>query len=384
MRSADSPHRLRSVAEAFAHLVGHPPQCLSSSPGRVNLVGEHTDYNDGLVLPATIDRSAMVAAGLREDPMVRCASLQVPGVVEVKLDDIALDAVGWAGPLLGALWGMRRAGVVVPGIDLVVDSDIPIGAGLASSAALEVATVLAATGLTGRQMSVTSVARCCQAGEEAIAGAPTGLMDQVAVLAGRAGHALFLDCRNLEHQLVPFTPEARGATLVVIDTTVAHDNSAPGYRERREQCAEAAAALGVPSLREATLDGVASRLGGVLQRRARHVVTENARVLRVVELLRAGHLEGIGDVLNESHESLRDDYEASCAELDSAVEAALHAGAWGARMTGAGFGGSAIALVPTCLCAPLADAVAAEFARRGHHAPRIFAVATADGARRRS
>jgi galactokinase len=384
MRTAHRTNDAQRAIAAFTQLAGRPPDGLWSSPGRVNLIGEHTDYNDGLVLPAAIDRTAVVAAGLRGDGVVRCASVQVGGVVKAELGAIAPGSdCGWAAPMLGALWGMRRVGLVVPGIDLVVASAIPIGAGLASSAALAVATVLAAADLTGQAMSLTDMARCCQAGEEAIAGAPTGLMDQVAVLAGRAGHAVFLDCRSLEHELVPFAPERCDATLLVIDTTVAHDNSASGYRERREQCAQAAHMLGVASLRDATLDAVMAMPGGTLQRRARHVLTENARVIRVVEMLRAGRVRDIGALFDESHASLRDDYEVSCAELDCAVEAARHAGAWGARLTGAGFGGSAIALVPTARRDAVAAALASAFAERGLRAPHVESATTADGAGRR-
>jgi galactokinase len=383
MSTADRPSGATAAAEAFARLTGHSPEGFWTSPGRVNLVGEHTDYNAGLVLPATMNRSAVVAAGLRADGIVRCASLQVRGVVEVRLEDVHPGGdLGWAAPVLGALWAMRRAGMVVPGIDLVVDSAIPIGAGLASSAALEVATVLAASGLTGVPLAATDVARCCQAGERAIAGAPTGIMDPLAALAGRRGHAVFLDCRSLKHDLVPFEPERFDGTLLVIDTTVAHDNRSSGYRERREQCAQAAVALGIPSLRDAALDDVTTGLSGELQRRARHVLTENDRVLRVTELLRAGRLPEIGPLLDLSHASLRDDYEVSCAELDCAVEAARGAGAWGARMTGAGFGGSAIALLPTARRDAVADSVRMAFAERGHRAPHVFAVTTADGAGR--
>jgi galactokinase len=383
MSTADGASDAQRVRAAFARLAGHLPDGLWSSPGRVNLIGEHTDYNDGLVLPVAIDRSAVVAAGLRGDGMVRCASLQVGGVVETSVDGIAPGGVhGWAGPVLGALWGMHGAGLLVSGIDLVVDSAIPIGAGLASSAALAVAAVLAATDLTGQRMSLIDIARCCQAGEQAIAGAPTGLMDQVAVLTGRAGHAVFLDCRSMGHELVPFALESCDARLLVIDTTVAHDNSASGYRERREQCAQAAQALGVASLRDATLDAVMAMSSGALQRRARHVVTENARVLRVVELLRAGRVREIGALLDQSQASLRDDYEVSCAQLDCAAEAARQAGAWGARMTGAGFGGSAIALVPTARCDAVAAAVGDAFAERGYRAPRVESATTADGAAR--
>ena len=374
---------LSAATAAYREMTGHAPAGLWSSPGRVNLIGDHTDYNDGLALPAAIDRSAVVAAGLRADAMIRCRSRQVPTEVRVALDDIGRGSEdGWALPVLGALWGLRRAGVGVPGIDLTIDSTIPMGGGLASSAALGVATALAMTDLTGQHLSDSDVARCCQDGEGSIAGAPTGLMDQLAVLAGRTGYAVFLDCRTLERELVPFRPGEVALSLVVIDTSVAHSNRGGGYRARREESAQAAGVLGVHSLRDATLDDVEGRLSGMLQRRARHVLTENARVRRTVELLRDGRVQAIGGVLEESHASLRDDYEVSSPELDAAVAAAHDAGAWGARMTGAGLGGCAIALVPSYAREKVAEAVRESFARQGFRAPTVFDVTTADGARR--
>ncbi len=378
MSTSDTAPASSGPFATFASLTGHPPHGLWQSPGRVNLVGEHTDYNDGLVLPATIDRTATVAAGLRGDGMVRCASLQVPGVVEIRLEDVRAGVDwGWPARILGALWALRETGVAVPGVDVVVDSAIPIGAGLASSAALAVATCLAVTELTQQRLPLGDIARACQSGEEEIAAAPTGLMDPVAVLAGQRGSAILLDCRSLEHTLVPFTPEQSSGALLVIDTRIGHDNSSGGYRERRDQCAEAAAALGVRSLRDATLDVVVTRLAGTLQRRARHVVTENTRVLRVAELLRAGRLQDVGSALNESHASLRDDFEVSCPELDCAVNAAQSAGAWGARMTGAGWGGSAIALVHTASRDAVVRDVERAFAERGYVPPQIGEVTTA-------
>ncbi len=371
-----------AVARAFARLTGRPPEGEWSSPGRVNLIGEHTDYNDGLVLPFAIDRSASVAAGLRPDRMVRCTSLQLEGKVSVAVDDLGPGTVtGWAAYPLGVLWAMRRAGAEVPGVDLVIDSDIPVGAGLGSSAAVEVATGLAVAELSGQELSHDELARCCQAGEAEVAGAPTGLMDQLAVLEARAGHALLLDCRSLERELVRLRPDDVAATLLVIDTRVAHATSGEGYRARRQECAQAARQLGLATLRDATLDDVAT-LSGVLQRRARHVVTENARVAATAELLRADALDDVGDLLDASHTSLRDDYEVSCPELDLAVDAARSAGAWGARMTGAGFGGCVVALVPSARCDALGEAVHTAFARQGYRAPNVVEVRTAGGAGR--
>ncbi len=372
-----------SVAAAFRRLTGHGPGGVWWSPGRVNLIGEHTDYNDGLVLPLAIDRGATVAAGLRADRMVRCVSAQLPGEVTMRATFIAPGTVeGWASYPLGVLWAMARSGLSVPGVDILINSHLPVGAGLASSAAVEAAVGLAVAELSGLSVSSDELARCCQSGEHSVAGAPTGVMDQLAVLEGRAGHALLIDCRSMERELLPFEPGDAGASLLVIDTRVAHATSGAGYRSRRDECRQAAAGLGLPSLREATLEAATTRLTGTLRRRARHLVTENDRVARTAQLLRAGRLRDIGGLLDESHASLRDDYEVSCPELDLAVETARTAGAWGARMTGAGFGGCAIALVPAAAAEGALEAERAAFAAAGWAEPAVFAVSAADGAAR--
>ena len=368
---------------AFRHLADAEPGGVWAAPGRVNLIGEHTDYSGGMVLPIAIDRSAVVAGRLRDDDVVRVASLQMHGAVRVSLSDIRPGrSSGWTSYPLGTLWALQEAGLTLRGIDLLVDSDIPLGAGLASSAGLEVATALAFTELTAQQMNRLELARCCQAGENAIAGAPTGVMDQVIVLLGRAGHALLLDCRTRDSELVPWRPHDASLALLVIDTAVRHANSGPGYRSRRDECVQAAAALGVETLRDATADSVSRTLSGVLQQRARHVVTENQRVVEVAELLRAGRIAGIGPLFDASHASLRDDYEVSSAELDVAVETARGGGAIGARMTGGGFGGCAIALVPSDRVDAVSMAVDNAFAQRGFRPPHVFPVVTADGAHR--
>jgi galactokinase len=372
-----------AVTDAYLRLMGQLPGGAWVSPGRVNLIGEHTDYNDGLVLPLTVDRTARVAAGLSRDTTVRCCSLQFAGAVTVAVADIEPGrARGWEAYPLGVLWAMARAGLAVPGVDLVIDSDIPAGAGLGSSAAVEVAVALAVAELTGQALSSDDVARFCQAGEQSIAGAPTGLMDQLAVLEGGIGQALLLDCRTMARELVPFHPADAGLTLLVIDTTVVHATSGHGYRARRDECRLAARELGVASLRDASLEAIGAHLTGVLQRRARHVATENARVTRAAALLRSGAWQQIGELLNSSHASLRDDFEVSCPELDLAAEIACAAGAWGARMTGAGFGGSAIALLPSDRCDAVTDALSTAFAHHRHRVPNVFPVTTAEGARR--
>jgi galactokinase len=374
-----------AVRRAFAERFGRPPEGVWAAPARVNLVGEHTDYNDGFVLPLAIDRRVTVAAARRADDLLRLLSLD-KGEERLRLADVRPGAVhGWAAYAAGPLWALARDGVEVGGLDLVLGSDVPIGSGLSSSAAVECAVLLAARDLYGGPDDLARLASIARRAENDVVGVPCGIMDQMAALACTAAHVLLLDCRSLEADQVPFAPADAGLALLVVDTRVSHALADGGYAERRAACERAARVLGVRALRDATqadLDAAHDRLGEGPYRRARHVVGENARVLAVVELLRRGRPDTIGDALNASHASLRDDYQVSAPELDTAVEAALGAGALGARMTGAGFGGCALALVPAGAVADVGKAVRAGFAERGFREPGIFAVEPADGARR--
>jgi galactokinase len=374
-----------AVRRAFAERFGRPPEGVWAAPARVNLVGEHTDYNDGFVLPLAIDRRVTVAAARRADDLLRLVSLD-KGEERLRLADVRPGAVhGWAAYAAGPLWALARDGVEVGGLDLVLGSDVPIGSGLSSSAAVECAVLLAARDLYGGPDDLARLASIAQRAENDVVGVPCGIMDQMAALACTAAHVLLLDCRSLEADQVPFAPADAGLALLIVDTRVSHALADGGYAERRAACERAARVLGVRALRDATqadLDAAHDRLGEGPYRRARHVVGENARVLAVVELLRRGRPDTIGDALNASHASLRDDYQVSAPELDTAVEAALGAGALGARMTGAGFGGCALALVPADAVADVVKAVTAGFAERGFREPGIFAVEPADGARR--
>ncbi|HEU4399905.1 MAG TPA: galactokinase [Actinomycetota bacterium] len=374
-----------AVRRAFAERFGRPPEGVWAAPARVNLIGEHTDYNDGFVLPLAIDRRVTVAAARRTDDLLRLVSLE-KGEEQLRLADVRPGAVhGWAAYAAGPLWALARDGTEVGGLDLVLTSDVPIGSGLSSSAALECAVLLAARDLYGGRDDPARLASIAQRAENDVVGVPCGIMDQMAALACRAAHVLLLDCRSLEADQVPFAPADAGLALLVIDTRVSHALADGAYAERRGACEQAARVLGVRALREVTqadLDAARDRLGEVRYRRARHVVGENARVLAVVELLRRGRPHAIGDVLYASHASLRDDYAVSAPELDAAVEAALAAGAVGARMTGAGFGGCALALVAAGAVAEVGRAVAVTFAERGFGEPDIFPVHPSDGARR--
>jgi galactokinase len=382
---------LDTVTAAFVERAGRRPDGVWRAPGRVNLIGEHTDYNDGFVLPVAIDRSIVVAAARRDDGLLQSWSTGDRAGLPVArpVSDLGPGrSSGWSAYVEGVAWVLRDQGVAVPGADLVVHADLPAGAGLSSSAALESAVALALTELAAAgPPDRVALALAGQRAETEVVGMPCGLMDQMAVLCGRAGHALFFDTRTLQTEQVPFDPAAAGLTLLVIDTRVKHTLTGSPYAQRRRACEQAAAALGVAALRDVTLadlDSAAAdgRLDEVTFRRARHVVTENARVLEVVALLRQGDVTAIGPALAGSHTSLRDDYEVSCAELDVAVETAGAAGAVAARMTGAGFGGSALALVPTDRADAVGLAVAEAFTAAGFNPPATFPVAIAEGATR--
>jgi len=372
------------VAEEFLARHGRPPEGVWHAPGRVNLMGEHTDYNEGWVLPFALDRGVVVAAARRADGVLDLSSRQAPdGPVRLPLAGLTPGAVaGWAAYPAGVAWAMRAAGHAVGGASLVIDSDLPRGAGLSSSAALECATALALAGLYEISEPRTELARLARRAENEMVGVPSGIMDQYASLLGEARHALLLDCRSGNSMLVPFDPAGAGLALVVVDTGARHALTDGRYALRRRECEEAARALGVPALRDVTDAAQVSRIGDpVLARRARHVITDDQRVLTSVALLEAGDLAGLGPVLHASHVSLRDDFEISWPQADVAVEAAEHGGALGARMVGGGFGGSVIALVPAG-STTVPEALAAEYARRGWPPPRVLAAPPSAGASR--
>jgi galactokinase len=378
---------------------GGEPDGVWLAPGRANLMGEHTDYNDGFVLPFALGQGVTAAAARNPDRsgagkrrLTLCSRQQPDDPVEVDLDGLAPGRVtGWAAYPAGVAWALEAAGHRVPGACIAIDSDVPAGAGLSSSAALECATALALTSLGGLDVPRAELVTIARRAENEFAGVPTGIMDQSASLLCRAGHALLLDCRSLESAQVPFDPAAAGAGLLLINTRARHELSDGEYGQRRAECEEAARRLGIPSLRDLTgLADTGSLADPVLRRRVRHVFTDNQRVLEVVALLRAPSgasadtYSEIGRLLTQAHASLRDDFEVSWPEADAAVEAAVAAGAYGARMIGGGFGGSVLALVPATAdpgSGPVRDAVTAAFARHGWTAPEFLDSVPSDSAR---
>jgi galactokinase len=357
-----------------------------AAPGRVNVIGEHTDYNNGFVLPTAIPHTTRAAVGRRADQVLRLASSHGGAEpVEHAVADLAPStASGWTAYPAGVVWALRAAGHDIGGADIRIDSDVPVGAGLSSSAALSCAVALALDELYELGLERVELARIAQRVETDFVGVPVGLLDQMASLGCTAGHAYFLDCRDLTGTHVPFDCAGAGLRLLVIDTRAAHALVDGGYATRRASCEQAAHLLGVPSLREVTdADAALAALpAGPLRMRVRHVLTENERVLRVVDALRIGDVRAIGPELTASHASMRDDYTISCPELDTAVDTALAGGALGARLVGGGFGGSAIALVEADEAATIAEAVERAFAARGFTAPRFFETIPSAGARR--
>ncbi|MGW7236901.1 galactokinase [Streptomyces sp. NPDC054804] len=381
----------QQVRDGFTELYGTAPEGVWSAPGRVNLIGEHTDYNDGFVMPFALPHVTTAAVSRRTDGVLRLHSADIEGgVVELSLDALEPGTDHeWTAYPAGVVWALREAGHPVTGADVHLASTVPTGAGLSSSAALEVVIALALNDLHGLGLARWQLARLCQRAENVYVGAPTGIMDQTASACCEHGHALFLDTRDLAQKQIPFDLAAEGMRLLVVDTQVKHAHSGGEYGKRRAGCEKGAALLGVDALRDIAYDDLEAaldRLGDEeeVRRLVRHVVTEDHRVERVVALLEAGDTRAIGPVLTEGHASLRDDFRISCPELDLVVDTALATGALGARMTGGGFGGSAIVLAEASDVDTITKAVEEAFAAAGFKAPRTFEAVPSAGARRES
>ncbi|GAB4575491.1 MAG: galactokinase [Anaerolineae bacterium] len=372
----------QAVLAAFEARTGRPPTLLGRAPGRINLIGEHTDYNDGFVLPMSIDRATFVAIAPRDDDQVRVISLDFDGDYSFTLGDWHNDAhPHWTRYPRGIMWLLEDKGYQLSGVDMVIGSELPIGAGVSSSASVEMAVLEAMLALLNvDQFSQAEKALMGVEVEHRFVGIPCGVMDQMASASGDAGNALLIDCRSLETELVAIPDQV---AIVVMDTARKRGLVDSEYGLRRQQCEEAAVMLGVPALRDVSLDDLPdalARLPEVNQKRVRHVVMENARTLETVVALRAGDVRRVGELFNASHASLRDDYEVSCFELDTIVALAqAQPGCYGARMSGGGFGGCAVAMVDRAAVDDLIAAVGPAYAERTGLQPDLYAVSPAPG-----
>lgn len=380
------------LTASFTELYGTAPEGVWAAPGRVNLIGEYTDFNDGFVMPLALPHTARAAVARRADGELRLHSTDVPGgVVQLRVDELAPHSGhGWAAYPAGVVWALREAGHEITGADIQLSSTVPTGAGLSSSAALEVVTGLALNDLFGLGLTPAELAVLAQRAENAFVGVPCGVMDQMASACCTDGHALHLDTRDLTQRQVPFDLAAQGLRLLVVDTRVKHALGDGAYAERRAGCEEGARLLGIRTLRELPYEGLGAALETLaaagadesVVRYVRHVVGDNQRVEQVIALLDAGEVRAAGPVLTAGHVSLRDDLRVSCVELDLVVETANTAGGLGARMTGGGFGGSAIVLVEESQADTVTKSVQEAFAAAGYAAPGVFPATPSAGARR--
>ena len=372
---------MSSIEEKFLETFGDEPDLVAAAPGRVNLIGEHIDYSEGFVLPFAIKDRTLVAARKRDDSIVRVASAQRRNkIISVDINEVKPGLKGeWERYALGVLWSMG----VKSGVDLLIDGHVPLGAGLSSSAALECSVATAMNHLFDMGFSLEELARLTQKAENQYVGVPCGIMDQSVSLMATNGFALLLDCRDLSTRNIPFDVASHGLELLIIDTQAHHALTDGGYAERRASCESVAAKLSVKSMRELTMEKLDSSRSQITETeyiRARHAVSEMKRVLDCVEALSNGDFVKVGQLINASHVSLRDDYTVSCPELDTAVEASLAAGALGSRMVGGGFGGSAIALIEASKTTQTIRSVEKAFADKKFKAPRFFTSLPSQGA----
>jgi len=349
------------------------PLLIASAPGRVNLIGEHTDYNGGFVLPCALDKRVAVAIGLSDHTLFYSADFEETRPLCEKRGG------SWADYPSGVVWAMQEQCLALQPVQAAFAGEVPLGSGLSSSAAIEAATAIALDGLFHLEMRKKGLAVLCQHAENAFVGVNSGIMDQYASLLCQAGTALLLDCRSLEATQIPLNLAEAGLALLICDTRVSRELGATGYNERRLACERAAYTLGLKELRDAHLEDLDKHCGEE-QKRARHVITENARVLQAVQALHRQDFGAFGRLLSASHRSLREDFEVSTPELDAFVEIALHSSALGARLTGAGFGGCALALVRSEDTGVLLRKVQQSFEARGFTRPECFSFQPASGA----
>jgi len=381
----------RRAGELYVERFAAPPQWVAAAPGRVNIIGEHTDYNDGFVLPMAIERYVVVAAG----PASRSAAAAGPPSARLYSTHFGQEAViqlagqmepgpvTWASYVQGVVAELLKRGVRLDPFDAVIDSSVPLGGGLSSSAALEVATATLMEAISGRRLEPHEKALLSQQAEHRFAGVPCGIMDQFSSVFCQANHLMLLDCRSQEVEMVPLSDPQ--VTVVIINSNVRHELTGGEYAQRRAQCEEAAHILGVPSLRDATLELISAasgKLGPLLVRRARHVVSENERTLRAAQAVPAGDWQHMGELMYASHDSLRDDFEVSCPELDLLVELARkQPGVIGSRMTGGGFGGCTVSLVWSEHVREFVESIHTAYHRQSGIEPTTFTTRPAQGAR---
>ena len=373
------------LVEAFRAQTGRQPAGVWAAPGRVNVIGEHTDYNDGYVLPFALAQRVLIAAAPRNDHGTwTVTSLNNRSTKIFRDADLQPGMTGWQAYVAGVVWALKEAGHRIDGADLVLTSDVPKGAGLSSSAALECAVLIALADLNELEIPGLERAKLARRAENAFVGAPTGLMDQAASTLCTAGHALFFDCRTDAAEQVLLETRSSGLEILVLDTKTPHALVDSEYAARRTSCEEAARLLGVAALRDVTdLDAALAQLSDpVMRRRVRHVVTENARVLEAVAILRAGRIVDLAPLLDASHESMRDDFEITVPQVDLAVDVARAAGALGARMTGGGFGGCIIALAEAGDSNRIGDEITVKFGAAGYGPPMQFTAVPSAGAER--
>ncbi len=369
------------IAQEFLQTFGYSPSILAAAPGRVNLIGEHIDYSDGFVLPFAINDRTYCAIGIRNDRKVRISSMQRSNaVLEFNLDEITPGLPGdWERYPLGVIWSLR----LEIGVDIMIDGQVPLGAGLSSSAALECSVAIALNQLFTLGHSLEDLAHLTQRAENEYVGVPCGIMDQSVSLMARSGYALLLDCRDLTTRDIEFNLAASDLELLIIDTQAHHSLTDGGYAERRAACESVVAKLEIKSLRDlslAQLESSRNLITEIEYQRARHAVSEIARVVAAVEVLASKDFVSLGKLLNASHLSLRDDYDVSCPELNCAVESAISVGALGARMVGGGFGGSAIALIKATQKDKTISAIEKAFAENNFATPRFFTSLPSQGA----
>jgi galactokinase len=372
---------MSQIEKKFLETFGEEPDLVAAAPGRVNLIGEHIDYSDGFVLPFAIKDRTLVAARKRNDSTVRIASAQRRNkIVTVDISRVKPGLKGeWERYALGVLWALG----VKEGVDLLIDGHVPLGAGLSSSAALECSVATAMNHLFDLGFNLEELARLTQKAENQYVGVPCGIMDQSVSLMATQGSALLLDCRDLSTKNIPFDVASSGLELLIIDTQAHHALTDGGYAERRASCESVVAKLGITSLRELTMQQLENSRGLLTETefvRARHAVTEMKRVIDCVQALSDSNFTLVGELINQSHASLRDDYTVSCPELDTAVDAALAAGALGARMVGGGFGGSAIALIQASKTTETIKTIEKAFSGKKFKAPRFFTSLPSQGA----